>query len=126
MDIRPIHSDEDHRAALAEIEALWNAPEGSDDAVKLDLLAILVENYEAKRWPITEPNWDPVDILHYAIEEMGHTQTELAEILGSRPRDSEILSRQRTLTLEMVHLIHKAWKIPAELLIRPYKQRNAA
>jgi HTH-type transcriptional regulator/antitoxin HigA len=71
MDIRPIRTNEDYRAALAEIEALWNASEGSDEAVKLDLLAILVENYEAKRWPVTEPNWDPVDILHYAIEEMG-------------------------------------------------------
>jgi HTH-type transcriptional regulator / antitoxin HigA len=90
MDIRPIHNDDDHRAALVEIENLWDAPEGSDDAIKLDLLVTMVERYEAKRWPIRKPKWGPIDVLHYAIDEMGHTQTELAEILGSRSRASEI------------------------------------
>lgn len=94
------------------------------DAVKLDLLASLVEQYESKRWPIEEPKWEPVDVLQYAIDELGHTQSELAEILGSRSRASEVLSRQRALTVEMIHAIHKAWRIPAELLIRPYKVRK--
>jgi HTH-type transcriptional regulator/antitoxin HigA len=126
MDIKPIRNDDDHRAALAEIERLWNAPEGSDDAIKLDLLATMVERYEAARWPIPSSKWDPVDVLYYAIEEMGHTQAELAEVLGSRSRASEILSRQRALTTEMIHKIHLAWKIPAELLIKPYRLRKKA
>jgi HTH-type transcriptional regulator / antitoxin HigA len=126
MDIRPIHNDDDHRAALVEIENLWDAPEGSDDAIKLDLLVTMVERYEAKRWPIRKPKWGPIDVLHYAIDEMGHTQTELAEILGSRSRASEILSRQRALTTEMIYRIHNAWKIPPELLIKPYRLRKAA
>jgi HTH-type transcriptional regulator / antitoxin HigA len=123
MDIRPVHNDDDHRVALAEIENLWDAPEGSDDAIKLDLLVTMVERYEEKRWPIRKPKWDPIG---YAIAEMGHTQTELAEILGSRSRASEVLSRQRALTTEMIYRIHKAWKIPPELLIKPYKLRKAA
>jgi HTH-type transcriptional regulator / antitoxin HigA len=87
MDIRPIRTDEDHRAALAEIEACWGAPEGTEASDKLEVLVALVESYEARRWPIGgEENFDPVDVLHYAIGELGHTQTELAELLGSRSR----------------------------------------
>jgi HTH-type transcriptional regulator/antitoxin HigA len=127
MDIRPIRTDEDHRATLAEIEACWGAPEGSEAGDKLDVLLTLVESYEARRWPIDEPrNFDPVDVLHHAIEELGHTQAELAELLGSRSRASEILARRRALTVEMIHKISEAWKIPADLLVRPYKVESAA
>ena len=127
MDIRPIRTDEDHRAALAEINACWGAPEGTEDGDKLDVLVALVEIYEARRWPIeVSESFDPVDVLHYAIEELGHTQAELAELLGSRSRASEILSRRRSLTVDMIHNISQAWKIPADLLVRPYKIERAA
>jgi antitoxin component HigA of HigAB toxin-antitoxin module len=83
MDIRPIRNDEDHRAALAEIKACWGAPEGTEKGDKLDVLVALVESYEARRWPI-EPaeDFDPVDVLHHAIDEFGHSQSELAELLA--------------------------------------------
>jgi|SRR5208282_3322613 len=127
MDIRPIRTDEDHRAALAEINACWGAPEGTEQGDKLDVLLALVEIYEAKRWPIDiNENFDPVDVLHYAIAELGHTQAELAELLGSRSRASEILARRRALTVEMIHSISDAWKIPADLLVRPYEIERAA
>jgi HTH-type transcriptional regulator/antitoxin HigA len=127
MDIRPIRTDEDHRAALAEIDACWGAPEGTDEGDKLNVLLALVELYEAKRWPIEiDKGFDPIDVLNYAIEELGHTQAELAELLGSRPRASEILSRRRALTVEMIHKISEEWKIPADLLVRPYKIERAA
>lgn len=127
MDIRPIHTDEDHRAALAAIEALWGAAEGTEDGDKLDVLLALVDLYEAKRWPIEiDRIFDPVDVLHYAINELGHTQAELAELLGSRSRASEILSRRRALTVEMIDKIGEAWKIPADLLVRPYKLERVA
>lgn len=127
MDIRPIRSDQDHRAALAEIEGCWGAPEGTEAGDKLELLVALVENYEARRWPIAEDApFDPIDTLHYAIEELGHTQGELAELFGSRSRASEILSRRRPLTVAMIHKISQAWKIPAELLVRPYRVERAA
>ena len=121
MNIEPIRTDDDHRAALAEIERLWGAAPGTEEGDKLELLAALVEKYEEDRWPIEEPDWDPVDVLRHAIDELGHTQAELAEILGSRSRASEILSRRRALTVEMIHAISEAWKIPAGLLVRPYK-----
>ena len=127
MDIQPIRTDEDHRAALAEIAACWGAPEGTQEGDKLEFLVALVELYEVKRWPIeTGQNFDPIDVLHYAVEELGHSQGELAKLLGSRSRASEILSRRRALTVEMIHKISEAWKIPADLLVRPYKLERAA
>jgi transcriptional regulator with XRE-family HTH domain len=65
-------------------------------------------------------------VLNYAIEELGHTQAELAELLDSRSRASEILSRRRALTVDTIHKISKTWKIPADLLVRPYKIERAA
>ncbi|HZZ60611.1 MAG TPA: helix-turn-helix domain-containing protein [Roseiarcus sp.] len=126
MEIRPIRTDEDHRAALAEIGAYWGAPEGTEEGDKLDVLFALVDAYEEKRWPIDlDENFDPVDVLSHAIEELGHTQAELAELLGSRSRASEILARRRALTVEMIHKISKTWNIPADLLVRPYKIERA-
>jgi HTH-type transcriptional regulator/antitoxin HigA len=127
MEIRPIRTDEDHRAALAEIETCWGAPEGTEAGDRLDVLVALVESYEARRWPV-EPDekFDPVEVLHYAIDELGHTQAELAELLGSRSRASEVLARKRALNVDMIHKISEAWKIPAELLVRPYNIERAA
>ncbi len=121
MNIKPIRTDADHRAALKEIERLWGAVPGTEEGDKLDILAALVERYEEGRWPIEEPDWDPVNVLRHAIDELGHTQAELAQLLGSRSRASEILNRQRALTVEMIHAISEAWKIPAALLVKPYK-----
>jgi len=122
MDIHPIHTDEDHRAALAEIDACWGAAEGIEEGDRLDVLVALVESYEARRWPIeSRKRFDPVDVLRYAIDELGHTQAELAELLGSRSRASEVLARKRALNVEMIHKISSTWKIPADLLVRPYK-----
>jgi antitoxin component HigA of HigAB toxin-antitoxin module len=127
MDIRPIRTDEEHRAALAEIDASWGAPEGTEEGDKLEVLVALVELYEAKRWPIEAgESFDPIEVLRYAIEELGHSQAELAKLLGSRSRASEILARRRGLTVEMIHRISETWRIPADLLVRPYKLERAA
>ena len=127
MQIRPIRTDNDHREALAEINACWGASDGTEEGDRLDVLLALVEIYEAKRWPIDiEDSFDPIDVLNYAIEELGHTQVELAELLGSRSRASEILSRRRALTVDMIYKISETWKIPADLLVRPYKTERAA
>jgi len=127
MEIKPIHTKKDHRAALAEIDANWGAPEGTEKGDRLDVLLALVEIYEAKRWPINvDQNFDPIDVLNYAIEELGHTQAELGELLDSRSRASEILARRRALTVDMIHKISEMWKIPADLLVRPYRIERAA
>jgi HTH-type transcriptional regulator/antitoxin HigA len=117
MEIRPIKNDADHAAALAEIANLWNAAAGSEDEDKLDLLATLVEKYEEARWPVEDAS-DPIDLLHFAISDLGHSQAELADLLGSRSRASEVLNRRRALTVEMIRTISEAWKIPADLLVK--------
>jgi len=127
MDIRPIRTDTDYRSALQEIEACWGAPEGTDEGDRLDVLLALVDAYEDRRWPLDlGESFDPVDVLNHAIDELGHTQAELAQLLGSRSRASEILGRRRPLTVEMIHKISTAWGIPADLLVRPYRRERAA
>jgi HTH-type transcriptional regulator/antitoxin HigA len=118
MEIRPIRNDDDCAAAVKEIAKLWGAAPGTEAGDKLDILATLVEKYEDGRWPNIDAS-DPIDLLNYAIEELGHSQAELAELLGSRSRASELLSRRRPLTVEMIHRISEAWKIPADLLVKP-------
>lgn len=127
MQIQVIRCDEDHRAALAEIEGLWGADPGTDDGDRLEALVALVENDEARRWPLAvDPSLDPVDVLRFALDELGHSRAELTEILGSRSRVSEILGRRRALTVPMIRAISEAWKLPAELLVRPTRARTAA
>ncbi len=119
MKFRPIVTDEDRLEALQEIERLWGADIGTPEGDKLEALAILVEAYDLKRWPI-EP-LDPVDSILGHMDLSGRTQADLAKLLGSRSRASEILNRKRALTVEMIHKLQNEWGIPAELLIRPYK-----
>jgi HTH-type transcriptional regulator / antitoxin HigA len=118
MEIHPIRNDDDHATAVREIEKLWGAAPGTEEGDKLDILATLVEKYEDRRWPNIDVS-DPIDLLNYAIDEFGHSQAELAELLGSRSRASELLNRRRPLTVEMIHKISEAWKIPADLLVKP-------
>jgi len=127
MDIRPIRTDQDHRQTLAQVEKLWGAREGTPDGDRLDVLVTLIETYEERRWPFkSRRRFDPVDVLRYAIDELGHTQTELAEILGSRSRASEVLARRRPLSLEMIQKITTRWRIPADLLVHPYRLEKPA
>ena len=118
MEIHLIRNDEDHAAAIREIEKLWGAAIGTEEGDKLDILATLVDKYEESRWPSIDTA-DPIDLLNYVIEELGHSQVELAELLGSRSRASELINRKRPLTVEMIHKISEAWKIPADLLVKP-------
>ena len=121
MDIRSIRNDDDHHAALEEISALWNSPQGTPEGDRLDVLLDLVEVYETRRWTLVSgEHLDAVDMIQYAIDELGRTQADLARILGSRSRASEILSRKRRLTVEMIDTISKAWHIPVAVLAKPY------
>lgn len=119
-DIRAIRTEDDYDWALAEIEQYFDnepAP-GTAESDRFDILSTLIEAYEATHWVI-EPA-DPVDAIKYTMELAGFTQAELAKLLGSRSRASEILKRKRPLTLSMVNKLHEEWHIPAEALIRPY------
>lgn len=125
MSIRPIRNDEDHGRALQEIETLWGAPEGTPEADRLEVLAILVEDYESRNFRVDD-DLSPVEVLRLAMTETGRSQAELSSILGSRSRASEILAGKRGLNTDAIHRISKAWRIPAELLIAPRPSRQAA
>jgi HTH-type transcriptional regulator/antitoxin HigA len=119
MEINPIKTDADHRNALTEIDRLWDAPDGTPEGDRLEVMIALVVAYEQKRWPV-DP-LDPVETILGHMDLNGLTQADFAKLLGSRSRASEILNRKRALTLEMIHKLHTEWKIPAALLIQPYK-----
>jgi HTH-type transcriptional regulator / antitoxin HigA len=116
-EIKPIRTDADHAAALATIEGFWQAP-GTPEHDRLEGLAMLVDDYETRRWPI-EPA-DPVDLIRYVMEQRGLTRKDLEAALGSRARVPEILNRRRPLTMKMAWRLHEAFGIPADALIRPY------
>ena len=122
MHIRPIRTDEDHEAALREIEALWGAEDGTDAGDRLDVLATLVETYERRRWPI-EP-LDPVRAIEAAMEMNGYTRAELAALIG-QSRATEILGRHRALTLPMIRKIAEAWHVPEKVLVQDYALAKA-
>ncbi len=119
MEIRPIRNDDDHRAALQEIERLWAYPNTSPENDKLDVLATLVEVYESRRWPTR--GCSQIKILQYAVSDMGRTRAELADLLGSRSRSSELLRAKRRISLAVAQKISLVWGIPIQLLVAPYE-----
>ena len=119
MDIRPLRTEADYDWALAEIEPYFTNPPPVDTAAaeRFDVLAALIELYETHHWPIEPP--DPVDAIRARMELSDYSQADLARLLGSRSRASEILARRRGLTMEQAYRLHREWHIPAEALIRP-------
>ena len=122
-EVRPIRSEADYRAALAEAERLWGAPLGTPGGDRLDLLATLIDAYEAERDPIDPP--DPIDAVKFRMEQQGLTRADLQRILGGRVRAEEVLKRRRPLTLAMIRRLHDRLGISAEVLIRPAARRAA-
>lgn len=118
MEIRPIRTDDDHRAALVEIEALWGAEDGTAEGDRLDVLATLVEAYEEKRWPAEE--LDPIEAIEAAMAHEGRNRSDLASLIG-QSRATEILQRKRPLTLKMIRKIAAAWHVPERVLVKDYR-----
>lgn len=115
LDIWPIKSEKDYERALETIEALWGAELDTPDGDRLDVLATLVEAYERTHHPIYPP--DPVDAILFRMDQMGLKRADIEQYVGSRARVSEILTRKRSLTLEMIRRLHKGLSIPLESLV---------
>ncbi|MBK6594026.1 MAG: transcriptional regulator [Burkholderiales bacterium] len=117
MEIRPIHTEADYKAALREISALMETdPDyGTPDGDRLDVLAILVQAYEAKHYPISAP--DPIEAIKFRLEQGGLSIKDLEPMIGRSNRVYEVLGRKRPLTLGMIRRLHKGLGIPAEVLI---------
>ena len=125
MDVRPLRTEADYDWALIEISQYFETEPalGSAAADRFDVLSALIASYEAAAWPIGLP--DPVAAIREVMTAQGRTQSDLARVLGSRSRASEILARKRPLTLSMAYELHRCWHIPAELLITPYHAEAA-
>ena len=118
MDVRPLRTEADYDWALAEIEPYFiDEPRvGTREADRFNVLAALIATYEQQHWPIDAP--DPIAAIRARMEQTGYTQADLAHLLGSRSRASEILAGRRNLTMEQVRRLHISWNIPAEALIQ--------
>lgn len=123
MDIKPIRTLRDYKAALAEIERLFDAEPGTSDGDRLDVLTTLVEAHEQQHYPVLPP--DPVEAILYFIQSRGLSRKELEPYLGSRAKVSEVLNRRRPLSIEMIRRLHDGLGIPAEVLILPYELEEA-
>ena len=122
-EIRPIRTERDYEAALAEIERLWGAKGDTPEGDRLDVLATLIDAYEAEHYPMDPP--DPIEAIKFRMEQQGLTRRDLEEIIGTRTRIAEVLNRRRGLSITMIRRLHERLGISAEVLIRPSRKKAA-
>lgn len=122
-EIKPIRTKHDYEAALKEIKRLWGAKAGSPEGDRLDVLATLIDAYEAEHFPMDPP--DPIEAIKFRMEQQGLTRRDLEEIIGTRTRIAEVLNRKRGLSIAMIRRLHERLGISAEVLIRSSRKRAA-
>ena len=118
MQLHPIRNEEEHETALAEMYALWDAEPGTPEADWLDVLMLLVEDYEKRQYPIEPP--DPIDLILFVMEANGLKQKDMLPYFGTHARTSEILNRRRPLTLEMIRKLGDGLNLPVDILVKSY------
>ena len=121
-EIKPIRSEADYEAALAEVDRLWGAPSGTPEGDRLDVLATLIDAYEGEHHPIDPP--DPIEAIKFRMEQQGLTRKDLEGVLGSRTRIAEVLNRRRGLSINMIRRLHDTLGISADVLIHPSPQKT--
>jgi HTH-type transcriptional regulator/antitoxin HigA len=119
MKIKPIKTQKDYKTALKRVEELMDAKPGTSEIDELEILSMLIEKYEEEHFPISDP--DPIEAIKFRMEQLGLNQNELATIIGSKSRASEILKGKRQLSLNMIRVLHNKLNIPAEVLIKDIK-----
>lgn len=122
-DLKPIRTERDYKAAMAEIENLWGAKTGTARGDRLDILATLIDAYEAEHFPMDV--LDPVEAIKFRMEQLGLKRKDLEGIIGSRGRIAEVLDRKRGLSIAMIRKLHAELGIPAEVLIKPSREKAA-
>ena len=118
MEIKPIKTEYDYNQALERLEIIFDAKNGTSEGDELEVLGILIDQYENEHFPIGLP--DPIEAIKYRMEQMGYNQNDLAAIVGLKSRASEILNRKRKLSLEMIRQLHERLHIPTDVLIQAY------
>lgn len=115
MRIKPIKTETDYEAALAEVEKLWGAKENTPKGDRLDVLIALVEAYEREHHPLDPP--EPIEAIKFRMDQMGLTRKDLEPFIGSRARVAEVLNGKRNLSLNMIRRLHEHLHIPLENLV---------
>lgn len=118
MEIKPIKTEKDYNQALERLEEIFDAKAGSAEGDELEVLGILIDQYENENFPIGLP--DPIEAIKFRMEQLGYNQNDLANIVGLKSRASEILNRKRKLSLEMIRQLHERLHIPTDVLIQAY------
>ena len=118
MTVRPIKTKKDYQNALSRLETIFDAKPGSAQGDELEVLGILIDKYEKEHYPIDFP--DPIEAIKFRMEQMGYSQSDLANVVGLKSRASEILNRKRKLTLDMIRNLHDTLNIPTDVLIQNY------
>ena len=118
MNIKLLKTENDYSQALKRLEIIFDAKKGTENGDELELLSILIEQYETENFPIGLP--DPIEAIKFRMEQMGYDQKDLAKIVGFKSRASEILNRKRKLSLEMIRQLHLSLNIPTDVLIQTY------
>lgn len=124
LAIKPVRTEADYERALKDIETLMDARPGTPEGDELDVLATLVEAFEAEHHPIESP--DPIALIEFAMEQRGADRADLEPIIGSRGRVSEVLNRKRPLTIAMIRNLKDEWGLPADVLVQPYPLRRSS
>ena len=119
MNIEPIKTEDDYQAALSRLDEIFDAPDGTPESDELDILGLLVDEYEKEHYPIDSP--DPIEAIKIRMEELNMRQVDLIPVIGGKSRVSEILNRKRRLTIQMIRKLKKRLNLSAELLIRDYE-----
>jgi HTH-type transcriptional regulator/antitoxin HigA len=118
MNLRPIKTKKDYEQALARLEVIFDAKKGTKEGDELEILGILIDQYENEHFRIDLP--DPIEAIKFRMEQLGYNQTDLSEIIGLKSRASEILNKKRKLSLEMIRKLHEKLNIPTDVLIQAY------
>jgi HTH-type transcriptional regulator / antitoxin HigA len=123
-EIKPIRTPADYDEALSDVARLWGARSGTRDGDRLDVLATLIDIYEAQHYPMDPP--DPVEAIKFRMEQQGLERKDLEPLIGTRARVAEVMNRKRGLSIEMIRRLHETLGISADVLIRPSRKQEAA
>ena len=118
MNLKPIKTKKDYQQALDRLEIIFDAKRGTKEGDELEILGILIDQHENENFPIELP--DPIEAIKFRMEQMGYSQNDLAKVVGLKSRASEILSKKRKLSLEMIRQLHEKLNIPTDVLIQAY------
>lgn len=118
MEIKPIKTEQDYQDAMERLETIFDAKPGTREGDELEVLSVLIDNYERTNFPIDLP--DPIEAIKFRMEQMDYSNKDLAAIIGFKGRVSEILNRKRKLSINMIRKLHASMQIPTDVLVQEY------